>query len=214
VFSKFKRKLARSIKRSLHNRTFVLAVSAILLILSAVVYSNYIENKRLTIDPTTYVPLLHLIAVAESNDNYNAHFGNASNTSINFTAMSIAEVMKWQSDYTKQGNPSNAVGKYQIISTTLSGLVQRLGIDIHQKFDQITQDNLAIALLERRGAEDYINNELTRDQFAANLAKEWAALPKVIGDNPNDSYYASDGLNKSRVTVDEVLKTIEHINPR
>jgi muramidase (phage lysozyme) len=182
--------------------------------MSAVAYSNYIDNKRLAIDPATYVPLLHLIASAESNNNYNAYFGNAGNTSIDFTKMSIAQVMKWQREYSQQGNPSNAVGKYQIISTTLSGLVKRLGIDTTQKFNPNMQDSLAIALIERRGAEEYINKELTRDEFAANLAKEWAALPRVIGDNPNDSYYASDGLNKSRVKVEDALNAIEHISAK
>jgi muramidase (phage lysozyme) len=214
VFSKIKRKTIRTIKRWFRNKNFVLSLSAILLIMSAVIYSNYIENKRLTVDPATYVPLLQLIASAESNDNYNAYFGNASNASVDFTKMTIAQVMKWQEAHVQQGNPSNAVGKYQIISTTLSGLIQRLGIDTNQKFDPSMQDNLAMRLIERRGAEEYVNNKLTRDQFAANLAKEWAGLPKVIGENPSDSYYASDGLNKSRVKVGEVLKAIEYVRPK
>jgi muramidase (phage lysozyme) len=128
--------------------------------------------------------------------------------------MSVKEVMQWQSDYVRQGNASSAVGKYQIISTTLAGLVRELGLDADQKFDAAMQDRLAIALLERRGAEDYVNKALSRDDFAASLAKEWAALPKVVGENSNDSYYASDGLNKSLVSVDEVRKAIEPIAPK
>lgn len=174
----------------------------------------YLDNRRLVIDPASYAPLLHLIGKAESNDNYNAYFGNAGNTSIDFTNMSIADVLAWQANHVAQGNASSAVGRYQIIDTTLSGLVQRLGIDTKTKFDQKTQDTFAIALLERRGSVKYINEELTLDQFAANLAMEWAALPKVIGDKPGDSYYAADGLNKSRVSVDEVRKAIEPISPR
>jgi conjugal transfer mating pair stabilization protein TraG len=174
----------------------------------------YIQNKRLTVNPTTYASLLHLIASVESKGNYNAYFGNATNTAIDFTNMSIAEVMAWQADAIRQGTLSNAVGRYQIIGTTLSGLVKQLGIDSNKKFDQTMQDKLAIALLERRGAEDYINKELTRDQFAANLAQEWAALPKVIGENPDKSFYASDGLNKSLVSVDAVRKAIQPISPK
>lgn len=185
----------------------------VFIIIAGLIYNSYMQNRRLTVNPTTYRPLLQLIAKAESNDNYNAHFGNASNSSIDFTKMPIADVLKWQAEYIQQGNPSSAVGRYQIINTTLSGLVNQLAIDTNQKFDHAMQDRLAIALLERRGAESYINEELTPEQFAANLAKEWAGLPKVIGDNPNDSYYASDGLNKSQVKVDEVLKAIEPISP-
>ena len=128
--------------------------------------------------------------------------------------MSIAEVLAWQARYVQQGSPSDAVGRYQIISPTLKGLVQQLGIDGTQKFDRPTQDRLAIALLERRGSERYVNGELTRQDFAANLAKEWAALPKTTGNNPESSYYAADGLNASLVRTDEVLQAIEHVSPR
>jgi len=214
VLLKLKRKLVRLIKRWLRNKKIVLLVLVIVLCIGAVVYSNYIENKRLTVNPSTYAPLLQLIAHAESKNNYNAYFGNAANTTIDFTHMSIGQVMKWQAGYRAKGNPSNAVGKYQIISSTLSGLIDRLGIDTNQKFDKATQDSLAIALLERRGSELYINNELTREQFAANIAKEWAGLPKIVGEKPDDSYYASDGLNKSNVKTGEVLNAIKAIKPQ
>lgn len=207
-----KRKLFRSIKRGLRGRASVLVV-LVFIFSGVIVYATYMQNKRLTVDPTTYQPLLQLIAKVESKGNYNAYFGNVANSSIDFTKMSIAEVMNWQVNHVRQGNLSSAVGRYQIIDTTLSGLVRQLGIDTSRKFDQATQDQLAIALLERRGAEAYVNEELTRDQFAANLAKEWAALPKVIGANPHESYYASDGLNKSLVSVNEIRKAIEPISP-
>lgn len=166
-------------------------------------------NKRIAIDPAAFAPLLHLIAQAESSDNYNAYFGSPANTDIDFTSMSVAEVLAWQDEFVRQGSPSSAVGRYQIISPTLSGLVRQLGIDTAHKFDKPMQDRMAIALLERRGAEEYVNDEMTRDEFAANLAKEWAALPKIVGDRPHDSYYAGDGLNKSRVKVHEILAVIE-----
>lgn len=212
--SKLKRKVLRTVKRWLRNRTAVLAVCAAVLCIGIIVYTSYMQNRRFTVDPATYKPLLHVIAKAESKGNYNAYFGNPGNSSIDFTSMSIAQVMQWQSDFVKEGNLSSAVGKYQIIDTTLAGLVNQLGIDVNQPFNQDTQDKLAIALLERRGAENYVNDELTPQEFAANLAKEWAGLPKVIGENPDKSYYDSDGLNKSRVSVDEVLKAIEPISPQ
>lgn len=185
-----------------------------MLCIGIIVYTNYMQNRRLTVDPASYTSLLDVVAKAESKGNYNAYFGNVSNLSVDFTKMSIAEVMQWQSDFVKQGNASSAVGKYQIIDTTLAGLVRQLGLDASQLFDKQTQDRLAIALLERRGAENYINNEITREEFAANLAKEWAGLPKVIGENPNKSYYASDGLNKAHVSVGDVMKAIEPISAK
>lgn len=189
-------------------------VSIAIFCLGTITYTYYMQNRRLSVDPSTYTPLLDVIGKAESKNNYNAYFGNPGNKSVRFTDMSIAEVLAWQTEFVRKGNFSSAVGRYQIIDTTLSGLVKRLGIDQGQKFNQTTQDTLAIALLERRGAEDYINNDLTREQFAANLAKEWAALPRIIGSNPSDSYYASDGINKALVKVDDILGAIGRISPK
>ena len=211
---KLTRKLKRSVKRWAKNKTFVLTMAILLVCTGVIVYAGYMENKRLSVDPASYSTLLQLIARAESNDNYNAYFNNAENTSIKFTEMTIAEVLSWQAKHVEAGNYSSAVGRYQIVNTTLSGLVRQLGIDASQKFDQPTQDRLAVALFERRGSEKYVNDELTREEFAANLAMEWAALPKVLGENPADSYYAGDGLNKSRISVDEILKAVDSVGPR
>lgn len=200
-------------KQYARNKTAILCMSAVsVLVLGLFAYTEYMQHRRLIPDPTTYVQLLQLVANAESKGNDNAYFGNAGNSSIDFTSMSIAEVMKWQADYVSQGSPSSAVGRYQLLSTTLAGLVDELAIDTNQSFDRSMQDRMAGALIERRGAEGYVNGELTPQAFAANLAKEWAALPRVVGENPEDSYYVSDGLNKSLVSVDEVLDAIRPIS--
>lgn len=212
--SRFKYKLIQSFRQWRRNRSLIITLAILILIATITAYTTFMSPRRLAVDPNTYRPLLQLIAQAESNGNYNAYFGNARNTSIDFTAMSIREVMAWQADFVKRGNASSAVGRYQIIDTTLAGLVRQLGIDTNRKFNQATQDEMAIALLERRGTTSYVNKELTVDQLAASLAKEWASLPKVIGQNPDESYYASDGLNKSLVSVDEVRRAIQPIRPK
>jgi muramidase (phage lysozyme) len=158
--------------------------------------------------------LLTTIAKAESDYNYNAYFGHAANIDIRFTEMSVSEVLKWQEGYVSQGSPSSAVGKYQIIRPTLLGLVRELGIDPQARFDKTLQERMAIALLERRGAVAYVQKELTREEFAANLAKEWAALPKATGANYNESYYSNDGLNKSRISIDEVYTALAALDSR
>ena len=171
-------------------------------------------NQRLQVDPVSAKPLLDLIARVESKGNYNAYFGNAGNTSITFTEMSIADVLSWQEDFIAAGHPSSAVGRYQIISTTLKGLVQQLNIDTNQPFNEAMQDRMAVALLERRGATEYVNNQIDEQQFAAELAKEWAALPRVVGDRPEQSYYAGDGLNKALVGVDEILRAVNAVSAK
>lgn len=160
------------------------------------------------IDPEAYTPLLNTIAKGESNGNYNAYFGRASNAEIRFTDMTVAEVMNWQQEYIQKGAASNAVGRYQFMGTTLAGLVKQLRINTNAKFDEAMQDRLAIALIERRGSLEFVQKKITREQFAANLAMEWAALPRVIGDKPHESYYAGDGLNQARISASEVLDAI------
>ena len=63
--------------------------------------------------------LLNTIAKVESKYNYNAHFGNPNNDAVQFTAMTVNEVLAWQKQFVEQGNPSSAVGRSQFIDSTL-----------------------------------------------------------------------------------------------
>lgn len=206
--ARWARRLLRTVRRVVRKKKSrkLLAVAALVLLASFVVYKEAMPPK---INPTAYTPLLTTIAKGESKGNYNAYYGNAGNTAIRFTEIPVSAVMEWQAAYVKQGSPSSAVGKYQIIRPTLAGLVAQLGIDPGTLFDESLQDRLAVALVERRGAVAFVQKELTREQFAANLAKEWAALPKATGDNPHESYYAHDGLNNSRIALDEVYAALD-----
>lgn len=159
-----------------------------------------------------YSGLLAVIAEGESKGNYNAYYGNTGNDAIDFTSMTVGQVLDWQADYVARGNPSNAVGKYQFIRPTLAGLVRELRIDTDRRFDAALQDRLAIRLIERRGVHEFIDGRISREQLAHNLSKEWAALPRVIGDNPSASYYDGDGLNAVQVRVDQVLAAIDSLH--
>jgi muramidase (phage lysozyme) len=178
-------------------------------IIGVAVVANHLTQP--TVPREAYTPLLEVVAKVESNGNYNAYFGNSANTAIRFTEMTIAEVLAWQQEYVRQGSYSSAVGRYQIINTTLAGLVKEHDIGLDERFDEAMQDRLAIKLMERRGSRAYFSNEISREQFAANLAQEWAALPKVVGENPERSFYADDGVNKSRVSVPEILGVIARL---
>jgi muramidase (phage lysozyme) len=165
-------------------------------------YSNNYNSK----------PLLDIIAKGESSDNYNAYYGNPRNNSVDFTEMSVAEVIAWQKQYVEKGSPSSAVGRYQFIRPTLQKLVNDMKIDSKTKFTPTLQDKLAVKLLEKRGLNDFAKGKITREQFAYNLSKEWAALPVVIGNNPSQSYYAGDGLNKVQLSIDDLYQGIEKLN--
>lgn len=178
-------------------------------VIAVVVIAGFvIERSAMNVDYTT---LLSVIAEGESRGNYNAYFGNANNSSVRFTEMPIEDVLEWQRSYLEQGNPSNAVGRYQFIEPTLWGLVGEMNIDGRQIFDEELQDKLAIRLLERRGVHEYLHGQITREELAHNLSKEWAALPRVMGGNPSESYYADDGLNEVQVSVDQVFAAISSL---
>lgn len=200
-----KRTVARLRRRVKKSDNWLLAGAFVIL----VVAMTLSFNGSGSINTAAYAPLLDTIAKGESGGNYNAHFGNAKNSSIRFTDMTVAEVLQWQEEHVARGNVSSAVGKYQIIKPTLLELVGELDVDKDAKFDKTLQDKMAIRLLERRGAEEYANDKLTRKQFAANLAKEWAALPKIDGANPEESYYSADGINRSNITVDEIYSALD-----
>ncbi len=200
----------RRLKASVKNKRFLLVLTPIVAIIFIV---NMNQDKQLSVATASYQPLLSLIAGVESRGNYNAYFGHAGNSSIDFTEMTIAEVMQWQKEYIARGSVSSAVGRYQIIDITLAELVRTMDIDEDQLFDEAMQDKMAIALLERRGSVHYVNKKISREDFAANLAKEWASLPKVTGNNPDESYYAGDGLNKSLIDKEKVFGAINAIEP-
>jgi len=185
-----------------------IALIGLVVILGVVMYNGFSAPK---VDPSAYGLLMQTIAKGESNGNYNAYFGNAGNTDVRFTEMSIAEVVSWQQTQIANGSASSAVGKYQIVRPTLLGLVDELDVDTSDTFDAALQDRFAIALMERRGALEYVQKKLSREQFAANLAKEWAALPKVLGPNPTESYYASDGINNSQISIAEVYGALKQL---
>ena len=198
------RKLKRRFRRIFAKRNALLV--GIFILLAVVLWA--VMHQQTAIAPAAYKPLLEVIAKGESQGNYNAHFGSVANQEIDFTRMSIAEVLAWQKRFVDEGNASSAVGRYQIIRPTLLGLVKELHLTTHELYDKDTQDQLAVALVNRRGAVAFIEDKLSAEDFAHQLSKEWAALPKVIGDQPENSFYAGDGLNRSLIDTKTSLDAI------
>jgi len=202
------RKTIKRLKRRLlrkKSRPLLIGCIVTTAFLIAILYSSVMPKY---INPIAYKSLLDTIAVGESSGNYNAYFGQPANTRLRLTDMTIAEVLQWQTSYVQAGNASNAVGRYQIIQPTLEKLVKELRIHPSTRFNEALQDKMAITLMERRGAVDFAQNKISPEQFAANLAQEWAALPAVLGDTPTASFYAGDGLNQSRVPVQTILQVV------
>jgi hypothetical protein len=91
---------------------------------------------------------------------------------------------------------------------TLQALVTQMGLSLDQKFTPELQDKMAIQLLKNRGLDRYLAGNMTDEDFALSLSKEWASMP-----NPKTgrSYYAGDGLNKSLVSVPQFLEAIRRV---
>lgn len=76
------------------------------------------------------------------------------------TKLSIKEVMEFQSRSRINGQLF-ATGRFQIIPTTLKGLVSRLKVDVNRLYDESIQMKFADALIdERKNVRDYLNGNV------------------------------------------------------
>lgn len=156
-----------------------------------------------------FKPLLDFIARLESNGDYNTVWGGIApkdRPPKPLTHMTVQEVLNWQ-DSIDPHYLSEAAGRYQIMEDTLRGLPVRRSA----RFNEVTQDLLAIKLMERRGLNEYLDDQISAAKFANNLAKEWASLPLVSGPRAGKSYYAGDGLNKAHTKIGPYLEAVKAI---
>ena len=115
---------------------------------------------------------LDLIGRAEGTDRgdgYNETLGYGAFTGgdVNLTSMSLNDVLALQKQMLADpSNPfnSSAVGRYQITSRTLRGLMEQLGLSGSETFDAGMQDRMALTLAGRRGND------------VAGLRNEWEGL--------------------------------------
>jgi hypothetical protein len=105
--------------------------------------------------------------------------------------MTLGELSKFQAGML--ANPENtfnssAVGKYQIVGTTLESLKAKLGLDDSTIFSPEVQDMMAKELLNRRGLQKFINNPKDNaDALLNSLSFEWASLPNAKGKGAYDN---------------------------
>jgi len=153
--------------------------------------------------PGSTQALLDLIGRVESRSDYTMLVGGRSNPEL--TNMTVLEVIRFQSGMRSRGHESSAVGKYQIIQSTLRDLVKSGAVSLNETFSPATQDRLAIALLNRRGYQRYLQGAMTVHEFADRVAMEWASFPMPDG----RSFYAGVGSNKALVNRGTVVSTLQ-----
>lgn len=148
--------------------------------------------------------LLGLIGRAEGTDRgrgYNETLGYGAYTggARELTGMTLDQIDALQQEMLRHpGNHwrSSAVGRYQIVRTTLQGLRRQLGLRGDEMFDAAMQDRLATALLERRGLSRFQAGRMTPQAFQASIAREWASIPDPT---TGQGFYA----NQRRPGVDQ-----------
>lgn len=74
------------------------------------------------------------------------------------------------------GDRSSAVGKYQLIQSTLQEQQRKLGLSDSDVFSPEVQDMIGKSLLQQRGLSKFMQGRLSPKQFQLNLSKEWASV--------------------------------------
>lgn len=132
------------------------------------------------------------------------------------TTLTVAEVLDWQEEairrYKEKHNSRigySAVGRYQIINSTLQGLIDSWW-KMSDVFDASTQDMLGLQLLRRRGFDRWLAGRMHGGDksFADALSMEWASLPYRTG----RSYYDKDVHgNKALVSRQELMYVLQMV---
>lgn len=144
--------------------------------------------------------LASFIGGVESGNDYTKLVGGAKDANILNKTVSQLE--------TEKGGQF-AMGRYQIQMRTAREVLQKAGKDPSKfKFDQAGQDELFQLLLNRRGYQDFMSGKMKKEDFAKELSKEWAALPKDAG---GKSFYAGVGDNKAHRSWGDTLQQLDQL---
>jgi hypothetical protein len=120
------------------------------------------------------------------------------------TTMTVDEVLEWQS-LASQTSVSSAAGRYQVIRSTLLGLVEQGVVSRYEAFDEGAQDRIGAHLLRQTG---YRNGE-TSPAVANRIAGIWAALPQVSGSGAGFSAYEGYAGNHALVTAETYMGVLQ-----
>jgi hypothetical protein len=126
---------------------------------------------------------------------------------------SVREVLAWQ-DSIDPKYRIEVAGTYQVMEDTLRDEVGKGSMSLNDVFNSKTQDQLAVALLRKRGLNSYQEGIISHEEFAQNLSQEWSALPAITRDKKGrpangQSYYAGDGLSKSHMSQTTLLDLVK-----
>jgi len=180
---------------------------------------DYGEDARAT-RPEPFPELIDLVTSQEASGYDVIYNGSKVQPPKPITSMSVDEVRAFQIQMKDAGSASTAVGKNQIIQSTLNELVSKGVLSGAETFDEAAQRKAFNYLIKKRGYESFqtvINSNAPTEvkrkaaqKFQLNLAKEFASIP-VPYDIPSrklkkgDSYYKGIAGNKAKFGATEFL---------
>ncbi|MCG7503399.1 hypothetical protein [Mesorhizobium retamae] len=161
-----------------------------------------------------YRPMLDLLGKSEGTDKgdgYNETLGYGAYTGgdvdlVNMTLDQIEALQTKMLANRKNKLKSSALGRYQIIRTTLRTMREQLGLTGREKFDADMQDRLACYLLGQRGIDKWLAGRLKLDTLIGNLAQEWASIPKPNGKGHYEGQHAGVSVSMVKAALAEVAK--------
>ena len=101
------------------------------------------------------------------------------------TRMTLAEIHSWIEATPGQ---HHAIGRFQIIPSTLARLQSRLGLPGSTRFSRETQNRMAALLIADAGYAEFRAGRLSLSGFMDNLARIWAGLPLASGKSAYHGY--------------------------
>jgi muramidase (phage lysozyme) len=149
--------------------------------------------------------LLDFIAEPESAGNYNTVIGNAQSTR-DLSVLNLAEIDALMTNLLENGQPSTAVGRYQIIRATMRTLKEELQLTDDVKFTPELQDRMAVQLLTGRGYSSWWSGAISDTTLAHGLSCEWASFPDPR--NGGQSHYDGIAGNHAGTTLLAVFATL------
>ncbi|WP_173935109.1 hypothetical protein [Chelativorans sp. Marseille-P2723] len=159
-----------------------------------------------------YRPLLDLIGYAEGTDrkrgyNETLAYGAFTGGDVDLVTMTLLEIDALQTrmlKHPKNRFNSSALGRHQIVRTTLRAIRKTLKLSPSALFDAEMQDRCACYLLGLRGIDKYLAGRLSEDTLINNLAHEWASLPTTSGKGAYAGQNASVSPDRVRQMLAEV----------
>jgi len=166
-------------------------------------------------DPfNTYRPMLDLIGHSEGTDckrgyNETLAYGAYTGGDRDLVNMSLDEIDQLQTVMLAHPNNrwnSSALGRYQIVRTTLRKIRAKLKLSGSAKFDAAMQDRLACFLLGGRGIDRWLAGTMSEAALINALAREWASLPTTKGKGYYGGQHAAVSVSQVKAALAEVKR--------